>query len=60
MDITRGGMPYEALRNADLVVFDKHFTFYLKRACGRRCLPVLFKAKHGFLHSEVLEDYEPV
>ena len=58
--IAGGGMSHEVFKGAHLVVFDKLFTFNKARGCGRHCLPVLLKAKHGFLPSEVLEDYEPV
>jgi len=47
--VTGGGMPCEVYGGADLIVFDKTFAFNARKAIARRCLPVLIRAKHGYL-----------
>ena len=54
-------MPCEVYGGADLIVFDKAFPFNARKAVGRRCLPVLIKAKHGYLPSSaIITEHEPV
>ena len=58
--VTGGGMPWEVYGGADLIVFDRVFTFNARKVSGHRCLPVLLKAKHGFIPSSFLDNFAPV
>lgn len=60
VNVTGGGMPCELYGGADLIVFDKAFPFNARKAVGRRCLPVVIRAKHGFLPAAALANFEPV
>ena len=43
--VTGGGMPREVCGGADLIVFDRVFTFNARTVTGHRCIPVLLKAQ---------------
>ena len=58
--VAAGGMPYEVYNGADLLVFNRAFDFNSRRAVAHRCEPVCVRAKHGFLPSALLENFEPV
>ena len=53
-------MPCEIYGGDDLLVFDKPFPFNAKKVRVRRCLPVLIRAKHGYLPTAALSTFQPM
>ena len=58
--VTDGGMPYEVFGGADLIAFHEPFPFNAQRVVGRRCLPVIVRAKYGYMPRSALAPHEPV